>query len=70
MIYEPAKSNSRQQREGESVDRYITDLHCPAKVIGLRDRVLLKKLQLDSKLTLEKDKLSLVKVRSRNNKQQ
>ena len=70
VIYERAKFNSRKQEEGEPVDSLITDLyalveHCDYKdlhnkmirdriVVGLRDAALSEKLQLDSKLTLEK----------------
>ena len=76
VIYERAKSNSRKQEEGEPVDSFITDLyflveHCNYKdfqdemirdrlVVGLRDATLSEKLQLDSKLTLEK---AVMKVR-------
>ena len=68
--YERAKFNSRKQEEGEPVDSFITDLHALAErckyqdlhdemirdriMVGLRDASLSEKLQLDSKLTLEK----------------
>ena len=70
MIFERAKFNLRSQQEGESVETFITDLHCLAEhcefgvlkdelfrdriVVGLKDKKLSEKLQLDSKLTLEK----------------
>ena len=47
VIFERAKFNSRNQRAGESVDSFITDL-------GLQNRELSEKLQLDPNLTLEK----------------
>ena len=28
VIFERAKFNSRQQKEGENIDSFITDLHC------------------------------------------
>ena len=70
MIYERAKFNQRKQREGESVDTFITALHNLADhcmhgklreemirdriVVGLLDTALSEKLQLDPDLTLEK----------------
>ena len=70
IIFERAKFNLRSQQEGESVETFITDLHCLAEhcefgvlkdelirdkiVVGLKDKKLSEKLQLDSKLTLEK----------------
>ena len=70
IIFERAKFNHRSQQEGESVETFITDLHCLAEhcefgvlkdelirdkiVVGLKDKKLSEKLQLDSKLTLEK----------------
>ena len=69
-IYERSKFNLRVQQEGESVDSFITDLHCLAQhcnygllrnemirdriVVGLLDAGLSMKLQLDPDLTLEK----------------
>lgn len=69
MIFERAKFNLRSQKENESVDNFITDLHCLAQyfefgslkndlireriVVGLKDKKLPEQLQLDSKLTLE-----------------
>ena len=70
IIFERAKFKLRNQKEGESVETIITDLHCLAEhcefgvlkdelirdriVVGLKDKKLSEKLQLDSKLTLEK----------------
>ena len=69
-IYERAKFNLTVQREGTSVDEFITTLHNLAKycnfgtlteelirdriVAGVLDRKLSEKMQLDSNLTLEK----------------
>ena len=70
VIFERAKFNSRNQRAGESVDSFITDLYGLARhcnfgalkeelirdriVVGLQNRELSEKLQLDPNLTLEK----------------
>ena len=70
VIYERAKFNMRVQRVGESVDNFITDLfslaeHCgfgdlhdelirDRIVVGLSDKGLSEKLQLEADLTLEK----------------
>ena len=70
IIFERAKFNSRRQRAGESVDSFITDLYGLARycnfgalkeelirdriVVGLQNRELSEKLQLDPSLTLEK----------------
>jgi len=70
VIYERAKFNVRIQNEGEPVESFITDLHCLAEhcefgtlkdqlirdriVVGLRNKQLSEKLQLDPDLTLEK----------------
>ena len=69
-IFERVKFNLRGQCEGESVGNFITDLYCLCDhcdfgtlkeelikdriVVGLRDRKLSEKLQLDTQLTLEK----------------
>ena len=69
IIFDRAKLNLRSQQEGESVKTLITDLHCLAEhcefgvlknelirdriVVGLKDKKLSEKLQLDSKLTLQ-----------------
>ena len=66
-IFERAKFNSRKQEVGESVDDFITDLHCLARccnygnqmirdriVVGIRDSKLSLKMQLELDLTLEK----------------
>ena len=70
MIFEHAKFNQRRQKEGESVDSFITDLHCLVEhcgygelqkemvqdriVVGLLDATLSIKLQMDPELTLDK----------------
>ncbi|CAB4024099.1 Transposon Tf2-6 poly [Paramuricea clavata] len=70
VIFERAKFNVRIQDENEPVESFITDLHCLAKycefdvlkdqlirdriVVGLRNRKLSEKLQLDPDLTLAK----------------
>ena len=70
VIYEHSKFNRRVQQEGESVDSFITNLHCLAEhcnygslrnekiydriVVGLLDAGLSMKLQLDPETTLEK----------------
>ena len=70
IIYERAKFNQRRQEEGESVDSFVTSLHCLAEycgyeglknemirdriVVGLRDANLSMKLQMVPDLSLEK----------------
>ena len=70
VIFERAKFNSRKQEAGESVDDFITDLHCLARycnygnlheemirdriVVGIRDNSLSQKMQLEPNLTLIK----------------
>eukprot|EP00794_Sanderia_malayensis_P016472 gene16472-18109_t len=70
VIYERAKFNMRSQKDGEPVDSFITDLfslaeHCgfgelhdelirDRIVVGLADRSLSERLQLEADLTLEK----------------
>lgn len=70
VIYERSRFNSRRQDDGEPVDDFITSLyslveHCNYAalkdelirdriVVGVRDRQLAQKMQLDDKLTLEK----------------
>ena len=70
VIFERAKFNSRNQREGESVDSLITELNGLARycnfgalkdepirdriVVGVRNRDVSEKLQLDPKLTWKK----------------
>ena len=70
VIYERTKFNLRVQRPDESVDSFITDLYslaefceysnlcdkliCNRIVVGLRDKKLSEKLQMDYELTLEK----------------
>lgn len=70
VIFKRAKFNVRVQGENELVEDFITDLHCLAKycefgalkdqlirdriVVGLRNKRLSEKLQLDASLTLGK----------------
>ncbi|UYV72254.1 hypothetical protein LAZ67_9002361, partial [Cordylochernes scorpioides] len=70
IIYERAKFNSRIQEDREPVDEFITSLYKLADscefeglheqlirdriVVGVRDKALSKRMQLDSELTLEK----------------
>ena len=70
VIYERARFNSRNQLEGEPVEQYVLSLHSLARnceygtlqeelirdriVIGIRDKALSRRLQLDADLTLEK----------------
>ena len=67
VIFERAKFNSRKQETGESVDSFITDLHCLARycnygnlhdetirdriVVGIRDGKLSQRMQLEAELT-------------------
>ena len=69
VIFERAKFNQRRQEENEAVDDFIVDLYCLAEhggygklhdemirdriAVGVRDRKLLEKLQLEKNLTLE-----------------
>ena len=70
VIFERAHLNMRVQTEGESVDTFITDLYTLAElcnfsdlrdelirdriVVGIRDKALSERLQLEADLTLEK----------------
>ena len=70
VIYERAKFNMRNQREGESVDSFVTALYALAEhcsyamlhnelirdriVVGLQDKGLSERMQLDADLTLDK----------------
>ena len=70
VIHEQAMFNQRQQESGKSADSFITALHCLAEhcgygalhdemvrdrlVVGLRDKRLSERLQLDPELTLQK----------------
>ncbi|KAL5506839.1 hypothetical protein EMCRGX_G008586 [Ephydatia muelleri] len=72
IIFERARFNRRAQRDGESVEQYISDLYSLAEnceygamkdemirdrlVVGLLDCALSERLQLDPELTLEKAK--------------
>ena len=69
-IYERAKFNQRVQQQGESADSFVTDLYALAEncsygglhdemirdriVVGIRDRGLSEKMQLQPDLDLEK----------------
>ena len=69
-IFERAKFNCRKQEAGESVDDFITDLHCLARycnygnlheemirdriVVGIYDNKLSQRMQLEPDLTLKK----------------
>ena len=70
VIYERARFNLRRQEEGESVASFINDLYALAEhcgygelhdemirdrlVVGIHDKKLSERLQLDADLTLEK----------------
>ena len=72
IIFECARFNKRSQTPGESVDHFITELHRLAEhckfgnmrdelirdrlVVGIRDNLLSERLQMESKLTLDKAK--------------
>ena len=74
IIYERAKFNTRDQQEGETTDEYITVLYelietCEYGalkedilrnriVVGIRDKSMSEKLQLQNDLTLEKVKMA------------
>ena len=78
VIFERARFNRRNQQEGESDEKYITDLYTLSDncnygdlreemirdrlVVGIRDAALSQQLQLDAELTLEKAK---TKIRQR-----
>ena len=69
VTFERARFNGRSQREGESVEHFITSLYNLAEncdytemkaelirdriVVGIRNRALSEQLQLDAELTLE-----------------
>jgi hypothetical protein len=85
VIFERAKFNLRCQQENEPVETFITDLfslaeHCKFGslreelirdriVVGIRDKMLSEKLQLEAELTLEKA-MNLVRQRETVRKQQ
>ena len=70
VIYERAKFNQRVQKPQESVDSFVTALHCLAEhcsygdlhdemirdriVVGLRDASVVQKLQMDHELKLDR----------------
>uniref|UniRef100_A0A147BIU1 RNA-directed DNA polymerase n=1 Tax=Ixodes ricinus TaxID=34613 RepID=A0A147BIU1_IXORI len=69
LIYDRSKFHTRIQEDGEPVEHFVTDLHALAQyckfgtlhdemirdriVVGVRDRKLSEKMQLDANLTLE-----------------
>eukprot|EP00731_Ephydatia_muelleri_P030587 Em0022g101a len=73
VIFERARFNRRDQLDGETAEKYITELyslveHCDygtmteemlrdRLVVGIRDKMMSEKLQLDQDLTLEKAKI-------------
>eukprot|EP00731_Ephydatia_muelleri_P022771 Em0015g354a len=73
VILERARFNRRDQLDGETAEKYITELyslveHCDygtmteemlrdRLVVGIRDKTMSEKLQLDQDLTLEKAKI-------------
>ena len=72
VIFERARFNSRCQKEGETTEQFITSLYQLIEdcdygdlkdqmirdriVVGIRDKALSQRLQMDSELTLEKAK--------------
>ena len=68
-IFKHAKLNKRKQEDSESIDDFITDIYCPAEhcghgglhdelvrdhiIVGIRDRNLSEKLQMEAYLTLD-----------------
>ncbi|UYV69398.1 hypothetical protein LAZ67_6003449, partial [Cordylochernes scorpioides] len=80
IIYERTKFNQRCQQEGEKVNEFITALHSLAEhcnfgmlhdelirdriVVGVRDRALSERMQLDTDLTLVKATLMAKQLES------
>ncbi|UYV64962.1 K02A2.6-like, partial [Cordylochernes scorpioides] len=80
IIYERARFNQRCQQEGEKVNEFITTLHSLAEhcnfgmlhdelirdriVVGVRDRALSERMQLDTDLTLVKATLMAKQLES------
>ncbi|UYV63439.1 hypothetical protein LAZ67_2004082, partial [Cordylochernes scorpioides] len=80
IIYERARFNQRCQQEGEKVNEFITALHSLAEhcnfgmlhgelirdriVVGVRDRALSERMQLDTDLTLVKATLMAKQLES------
>ncbi|UYV82094.1 K02A2.6-like [Cordylochernes scorpioides] len=80
IIYERARFNQRCQQEGEKVNEFITALHSLAEhcnfemlhdelirdriVVGVRDRALSERMQLDADLTLVKATLMAKQLES------
>ena len=72
IVFERARFNQRSQGENESVEKYITELYHLAEtceygdlkeqllrdriVVGIRDRAISQRMQMDPDLTLEKAK--------------
>ena len=75
VIFERARFNRRNQEEGETAGKYITELYTLAEncnygdlrdemirdrlVVGIRDTALSQQLQLDAELTLDKAKMKI-----------
>ena len=75
VIFERARFNKRNQLEGESIEQYITILYghvekCEFRdfkeellrnriVVGIRDKALSDRMQMDPDLTLEKVKKTM-----------
>ena len=75
VIYERARFNRRDQKEGESAEEYITALYGLIEtceygalkeemlrdrlVVGIRDTALSERLQLNAELTLDKTKKAI-----------
>ena len=75
VIFERARFNRRNQLDGETAEKYITELYSLVEgcnygdlkeemlrdrlVVGIRDQALSEKLQLDPALTLEKAKTAI-----------
>ena len=75
VIFERARFNRRNQEEGETAEKYITELYTLAEncnygdlrdemirdrlVVGIRDTALSQQLQLDAELTLDKAKMKI-----------
>ena len=75
VIFERARFNRRNQEEGETAEKYITELYTLAEncnygdlrdemirdrlVSGIRDTALSQQLQLDAELTVDKAKMKI-----------
>ena len=84
VIFERARFNRRNQEEGETAEKYITELYALAEncnygdfrdemirslVVGIKDAALSQQLQLDAELTLEKAKTKIRQSRGRRGKE-